>query len=116
MQISFSVCGTGRRSGEHIVSFVTDILWHCGALAPLKPLAHIEPSKENSRRKQVDAHHNEALQVSNMKDCGYRWVCNISPKRVPSTMKGHTKCSDTCSDENCEIKTYHFYLLLGSGV
>ena len=75
MLVSFIAWGTGHRPGQHIVSFVTDILWHCGASATLKLLAHIEPSKENSRRKQVDEHHKEAFQISNAKAYGDRWIC-----------------------------------------
>ena len=115
MQISFSVWGTGRRSGEHIVSLVTDILWHCGASPPLKGFAHIVPPKENSRRKQVEHITKKPCRFPIRKPVETDESASVSPKRVPSTMDGHTRCSDTCGDECCELKTYRFYMLLVSG-
>lgn len=116
MLLSFSVLGTGHRLGEHLVSFDLNILWHFCASAPLKGFVNIEPHKENSSRKQVDAHHKETLQRSNTMLCGDRCVCKLFSPEGSFNTRGHTECSDASSEECCEWKTYHLYMLLGSSM
>lgn len=102
MQLSFSVLGTGARSGQHIVSLVPDVVWHRGASAPLKHCASIEPHTEESRRKQGEAHHKETLQTSDTKPSGDGWVCKRFAQEGSFKTGGYNEGSVTCGEECCE--------------
>ena len=102
------------RSGHHIVSLVPDIVWHCGASAPLKHVDSTEPHTEESRRKQVDTHHKETLQTSDTKPSG-DVSASVSPKRVPSTLEVITRAVSPAV-KSAVSANVSFYMLLGIAV